>query len=326
MRLLYFAIASAIVFVATWGGSAWAQATGALVIVSDPPGAQVSIDGEAVGAAPVKRTLLPGDHLVEAKFAQGKASQVVKVAAGQSAVVNLTPPVGTSTAPASTGTTTAPPPPPPSTSGTTTPPPPPPPGNEETTSTEKPRDENALVDVTPTSGVARIEGDVLSPAHAHRRLPWGFGAGLGFGCSGAKLDTGAGFKTDNSGCAFLIHLVPWDYTFVEMNIDLLFGGAGPFGIDGGFAIGSPWFQAGPASSPVVMAVRARFAYILQTLPINSYGGIEGGVQVQGSYALTRFLTIDAELTGGPMWAYPLGGGSSKDTIGWFFQLAGGVRL
>jgi hypothetical protein len=66
-------------------------ATGELVIVTNPAGAIVSVDGKEFGAAPVHVTgLLPGSHLLAARTATGEtAQQVVDVVAGRSMVVNL---------------------------------------------------------------------------------------------------------------------------------------------------------------------------------------------------------------------------------------------
>ncbi len=46
-----------------------AEQAGTLEVVSDPPGAQVLVDGEPVGAAPVSRAVKPGKHAVEARRA-----------------------------------------------------------------------------------------------------------------------------------------------------------------------------------------------------------------------------------------------------------------
>ncbi len=76
--------------------------TGILVVSTDPPGVAVAIDGERVGNAPLRRTLIPGEHVVSATFANGSVEQVVTVVAGASRVVQLqaaAPPSVTTSAP-----------------------------------------------------------------------------------------------------------------------------------------------------------------------------------------------------------------------------------
>jgi hypothetical protein len=80
---------------------------GQLIIVSEPSGAQVSIDGRLIGTAPVTvPDLLPGDHLVTIVASNGsRAEQIATVAAGESRVVRISvgaPPVNPApTAPSS---------------------------------------------------------------------------------------------------------------------------------------------------------------------------------------------------------------------------------
>lgn len=312
-----------------------AQAQGALVIVTDPPGQEITIDGERAGTSPVKRSLMPGDHLIEARLPQGKVSRVVKVAAGESTVVNL---AATPAAPPPAGTSAGTAPPPATPPGAAPPPATPPPATTPPAEADKVPAADASAPAPPPPGpVNRIEGDVLSPTHPHQRFGWGAGAGIGLHCSGVTLKrydyvAGASVKHDVGGCGFVLHLVPFDFSFGEMNLELLAGGAGSLGLAGGFAIGSPWFRVGPATSPVVMTVRARVAYVWQQFSYTTglfsqftsdFGSIQGGVHVAASYPLTRLLTVDATVAGGPQWAYPQG---YESEFGWFLQFTGGIRL
>jgi hypothetical protein len=267
---------------------ALADGAGALVIVTDPPGIEIVIDGENAGVSPVKKSLLPGDHLVEAKFPRGKASQVVKVSAGQSAVVNIAPsatPAVTATVPTATATTpssTASAPPPPSETATSAAP---------QTSATAPAGEVAPI----TAGAHVIEGDVLSRAHPHRRIDVGAAAALGIRCP-VLITKG---DADNAGCGFLVHLVPVDWFFGELMFDIVAGGAGPFGMAPGFAIGSPWFRVGGDGSPVVMNVRLRAAYSWQQITKSGATGLfeslELGPHVGASWAVSRLVSLDASL-------------------------------
>lgn len=74
-----------------WPMRASAQGKGMLVVVSEPPGARIAIDGEAVGRAPTRnRELLPGEHLVVATWAdQTTRSVVAHVLADRSTVVRV---------------------------------------------------------------------------------------------------------------------------------------------------------------------------------------------------------------------------------------------
>jgi hypothetical protein len=69
---------------------AWAG-PGQLVITTNPPGATVAVDGQNLGLSPVTaRNLLPGDHMVQVWFTDGKyQTRVEKVAADSSSVVSF---------------------------------------------------------------------------------------------------------------------------------------------------------------------------------------------------------------------------------------------
>ena len=64
-----------------------------VLVVTDPAGGEVRIDGDLVPGSPArKRGLLPGDHLIEVSWpGGGKAQQIVKVEPGTAAVVKLSP-------------------------------------------------------------------------------------------------------------------------------------------------------------------------------------------------------------------------------------------
>ena len=95
-RGLRFGVLSAVVTTFAWSlahAAAPAAGTGQLVVVTDPPGATIAIDGERVGTAPVKRDrILAGEHLIEAHWPDGRtASAVEQVEPAHSRVVRLTP-------------------------------------------------------------------------------------------------------------------------------------------------------------------------------------------------------------------------------------------
>jgi hypothetical protein len=86
-----------------------AQTTGQIIVTTTPSGANVSVDGEPVGASPaIVRDLMPGAHLVSVAGADGAhLERIVEVAAGQSMQVPM------ELAPAPPAAVVAPPPPPP---------------------------------------------------------------------------------------------------------------------------------------------------------------------------------------------------------------------
>ncbi|MEM9860008.1 MAG: PEGA domain-containing protein [Myxococcota bacterium] len=67
------------------------EGTGQLVITSDPQGAEIRVDGEAHGNSPVRvGGLLPGTHLIEARFPSGDViTRTASVEAGSSIVVGI---------------------------------------------------------------------------------------------------------------------------------------------------------------------------------------------------------------------------------------------
>jgi hypothetical protein len=100
-------------------GAASAQTTGQLVIASDPPGAQISVDGEPVGVATLSlKDQVPGEHVVEAKWPDGTVARTVgKVIAGSSIMVEVSSPAlppKVKPPPAATETASEAPPEPPS--------------------------------------------------------------------------------------------------------------------------------------------------------------------------------------------------------------------
>lgn len=96
-------------------GVGHAQDKGQLIVLTEPPGGVVTVDGTKVGTAPVTvKDLLPGKHLVAADNGKETLHQVVEIKAGESQLITLkfaagalapTPP------PASTPATRAAPPP-----------------------------------------------------------------------------------------------------------------------------------------------------------------------------------------------------------------------
>ncbi|MCB9540667.1 MAG: PEGA domain-containing protein [Myxococcales bacterium] len=80
------------------------QETVTLRVRTTPPGAAVRLDGEALGPAPVERTLPPGRFRVQAHLpGHAEASQTVRAAAGAALDVHLVLPPDGATAPAVTG-------------------------------------------------------------------------------------------------------------------------------------------------------------------------------------------------------------------------------
>jgi hypothetical protein len=87
---LRLGLAAALLFCAT----ARAQNDGQLVVASTPPGATITVDGKALGKAPViAKGLLPGDHVIQADWGDGRQmTSVQKVQSGGSQVVQMTAP------------------------------------------------------------------------------------------------------------------------------------------------------------------------------------------------------------------------------------------
>jgi hypothetical protein len=109
--------------------------TGQLIVASVPGGAEVSIDGQPAGRTPKTVTgLMPGTHLVEIKWPDGRtASAVPTIVAGTSKLVSLTPGQGMQPSPPEQPPPPSQPPPPPPGGYVQPPPPggqppPPPPG------------------------------------------------------------------------------------------------------------------------------------------------------------------------------------------------------
>ena len=69
-------------------------ALGQLVVFTDPPGAEVIIDGAALGPAPLTaRDLLPGTHLVQVSWPEGTATVSAVVLEGTSTPLRLRTPL-----------------------------------------------------------------------------------------------------------------------------------------------------------------------------------------------------------------------------------------
>jgi hypothetical protein len=65
-------------------------AKGLLIVTSNPPGARITVDGVASGAAPARVEAIPGDHLIEATWPDGATEQQPgTVNAGSSTVVQM---------------------------------------------------------------------------------------------------------------------------------------------------------------------------------------------------------------------------------------------
>jgi hypothetical protein len=67
--------------------AAAAPATGTVAVVTEPEGAAVTIDGAAVGMAPVSIDLAPGTHHVSVASAAGKSERAIILKEGQNASV-----------------------------------------------------------------------------------------------------------------------------------------------------------------------------------------------------------------------------------------------
>jgi hypothetical protein len=69
---------------------AGSAATGALEIVSQPPGARIIIDGQSRGTTPsTVRDLSPGDHSVVLELRDRKVTQAVKIQAGSTSKLSV---------------------------------------------------------------------------------------------------------------------------------------------------------------------------------------------------------------------------------------------
>jgi hypothetical protein len=341
-----------------------AAQNGAVVITTDPPGGVVYVDGERAGAAPLKRELMGGDHLVEIKWADGRsASQVVTVVAGSSSVVKLTPtaaapappaPPGGATPPAASpsapaapsaspplpaappSASAAPAAPSPATPPAETPPPAPPPPPPASPSAAPSQGEAATSPPPAASNdraVAQIPDQVPSPALPHRLQTIGAGLALGVNCDAIGVNN----QTNAGGCGLAVRFVPVDISIGQLQIDYVAGESGGSGGRFGFALGSKFFPVGGPATPVALAIRGQAAFLYQSTPQDpnnsDFYGPQLGALLQVSYAATRLIAIDGSIAGGveyvnvdenPSFVNYAFGGSNG--FGGYFQLLAGVRL
>jgi hypothetical protein len=83
---------------------AQADTMGQLVVVTTPAGGEVIVDGKSAGPAPAQAQVLPGDHLVQVRWSDGRSTQsIVTVEGGKSKLLSLQP-AGTEPAPATAPT------------------------------------------------------------------------------------------------------------------------------------------------------------------------------------------------------------------------------
>jgi hypothetical protein len=223
---------------------AQAPATGSLVIVTAPLGAELRVDGNVVGKSPGSvNNLLGGDHLVEATWPDGRSANAIgRVTPGQSTLVNLAPSTGATTPEATApGATAAP-----ATSATATSEPAPAPA------ATAPPDPNA------TASAAVMRGDlaVRLPLHPQRRHLLGLSFGPGVLCSTAT-------------CTFRAR-IGFDFALGDFHVTALGGGYIAGGIGAGVEIGTPYFQLGHLTSPAALAVRAS----VDVLGIFGAGGVD----------------------------------------------------
>jgi hypothetical protein len=221
---------------AAFAVTAHAQGSGALVVNTNPPGAEVSVDGKAVGRSPTSvYSLAAGDHLVEVKFRDGYTTSVVgTVIAGQSVVVKIDNP-------------NAPPPssprsdeeaPPPRATGEQQ-------QQQQADSQRQPNEAQPLQAEThhqqegaaASSGNAVVGGDAQNP-HKH-----GLEVAPGVACFGG---------TD---CNFRLRAA-LDFFIGDAHITGVFGPTLNAGVLVGAELGTPYFQLGSKASPVALAARA----------------------------------------------------------------------
>jgi hypothetical protein len=322
--------------------TARAQSTGDLVIVSNPPGADIRIDGESAGRAPVTRHLMPGDHLVEASWpGQPPVSELAKVLAGRSNLLQLHLP-GAAPTPVA-----APPsaPPPPAAPPQAAPPPPPPAAPPP----PMPVPGQPLPEQTPDAsggGQAQaIAGDVKNPLHPENRHMVRYAANIGIFCP--MYTTGDGYTMGASftGCGFYAHPIELDTHYSDFHIDLMAGGAFLAAAGFGFGVGSPYVQLGGGTGHFAIAFRTNLDFIGGDIN-GSAGGGKGGVPtplldafmggvitpgVNVSYAVQHSMTLQGRLglgfmLGGTVPAGGVGSDPLKFYADFHMELTVGVRL
>jgi hypothetical protein len=221
-------------------------ATGSLVIVTAPLGAELRVDGNVVGKSPGSiNNLLAGDHLIEATWPDGRSANAIgRVTPGQSTLVNLAPEAATaSAAPAPAAATVAPPPAP--------------------TATAPAPDANAAA----SAAVMRGELAVRLPLHPQRRHLLGLSFGPGVLCTTAT-------------CTFRAR-VGFDFFIGDFHVTALGGGFVGGGIGVGVELGTPYFQLGHLSSPAALAIRASIDVLgMFTSSVDALG-MPTGVAVYG---------------------------------------------
>jgi hypothetical protein len=242
-------VVGAIIFAGIFGSSSSAHAqgasgTGALVIVTTPAGAELRVDGNPAGKSPGSvNNLLPGDHLVEATWPDGKSANAIgRVNAGQSTLVNSNPSAGAAATPGQPAPGQAAP-------GQPAPgQPPPAPGDQGPAPLNQPIPEqtpdatgNAA---TPGAVAVSTEEPIRNPFHPQRRHLTGLSFGPGILCGTAD-------------CTFRARIA-LDGFIGDFHMTILGGGFLTAGIGFGGEIGSPYFQLGGLSSPAALAIRANF--------------------------------------------------------------------
>lgn len=211
------------------------------MVVSEPAGAVVQVDGQKSGVAPTTlRGLLPGDHLVEARWADGAtAADVAKVTAGTSTLIRLKAPAGQKAAPL--------------------PPPPPPPAVIPDAPQHAVRIDT--VDASASSGVDAkatvLKDPVLNPLLAERRRTWGLSVAPHLACQLVLVgSTGNGNCGGGPRLSLDFHLGKIIFDLKAWGATSASGSTSNFVAGGvGLELGSPFLQLGAETSPVSIAIR-----------------------------------------------------------------------
>ncbi len=198
---------------------------GILVVVTEPAGADVLVDGAAVGTAPIKVPTLPGEHYVEVRLGEASASKTVSVEAGKSVLVQIALEVSTPIE-----VTPTPVEPPKQTPDATS---------------------DAIGDVKPFV----IQDRVRSPVHPDLRRRPRQTIGLGLFCPFVSTWAEVGYVVDG-GCAPNLRFTLVDWSFGELHLDLFgLGSAVVGGARLGTALGMRYRPVGASTGPLAWAIR-----------------------------------------------------------------------
>lgn len=283
-----------------------AQPVGAVVVVSEPSDAEIFVDGKSIGKAPAQAELLPGEHLLQAKWSDGReTSQTVTIESGASKVVKL-------------ASTTAPPTP-------TTPPAP--------VTDSKPAPAAEV-----TASLTVLDQPVRNPLHPQLRGGISFAPSLGLFCLMSN-STGLG-----TGCAPELRLAASGRR-KEFHLKVARGGNLVIGGKLGFGLGTR-ARPLESAPRVTWAFRVDIdLMVFATSELDEMPFVAGSdlasyavcpvPGVNFAIGVTRDLTVDLRGALGPyVGLAPPCLASASDTCaqsleltyGWLFNLQAGVRL